>query len=73
MAQVDPGWSLDAAVLQDYHSHAGWRAWFTEAYSKAIELADPEEVLSGWRTAAVIFGDMPNPSQTCANGMRKPR
>ena len=60
MAKVDPGWSLDA-LLRDYQPHEGWRAWFTEAYSKAMESARPEEQLDGWKTAAIIFGDMHAP------------
>jgi hypothetical protein len=57
MAKVDPAWSLDA-LLRDYDPHPDWRNWFTEAYAKAMESPDPEERLAGWRTAAVIFGDM---------------
>ncbi|MBN9519409.1 hypothetical protein J0H58_12945 [bacterium] len=57
MATVDPGYSL-AAVLRDYHPHPGWRNWFAEAYAGAIEGADPAARLAGWKTAAVIFGDM---------------
>jgi hypothetical protein len=60
MATVDPGWSLDT-LLKDYHPHESWRAWFTEAYAKAMESARPEEQLDGWKTAAIIFGDMHAP------------
>src|SRR5262245_23584649 len=57
MAKVDPGWSLDA-LLRDYHPHDGWRTWFAEAYTKAMESPRREERLDGWKTAATIFGDM---------------
>jgi hypothetical protein len=57
VAKVDPGWSLDA-VLREYDPHPSWRRWFTEAYGKAVGSADPEERLAGWKTAAIIFGDM---------------
>jgi hypothetical protein len=60
VAKVDPGWSLDA-LLRDYHPNEGWRAWFTEAYMKALESACPEARLDGWKTAAIIFGDMHAP------------
>jgi hypothetical protein len=60
VAKVDPGWSLDA-LLRDYHPHQDWRNWFTEAYARAIESADPGERLAGWKTAAIIFGDMHAP------------
>jgi hypothetical protein len=57
MTRVDPRWSLDA-LLRDYDPQSGWRRWFTEAYTKALESGDPDERLDGWRIAAVIFGDM---------------
>ena len=57
MAKVDPGWSLDA-LLRDYHPHPSWRDWFAEAYNKALASAVPEKRLNGWKTAAIIFGDM---------------
>jgi hypothetical protein len=60
MAKVDAAWSLEA-LLRDYHPHPGWRDWFSEAYAKAIESSDPDERLDGWRTAAIIFGDMHAP------------
>jgi hypothetical protein len=60
VAKVDPGWSLDA-LLRDYHPHEGWRAWFSEAYAKAMESSRPEVQLDGWKTAAIIFGDMHAP------------
>lgn len=60
MAKVDPGWSLDA-LLRDYHPHESWRDWFTKAYTKAMESARPDEQLDGWKTAAIIFGDMHAP------------
>jgi hypothetical protein len=60
VAKVDPGWSLDA-LLRDYHPHEGWRAWFAEAYAKAMESAQPDVQLDGWKTAAIIFGDMHAP------------
>ncbi len=55
--RVDPGWSLEA-LLKDYHPHAGWSGWFTEAYAQAIESTDLESRVAGWRAAAMIFGDM---------------
>jgi hypothetical protein len=58
--KVDPGWSLDA-LLRDYHPYEGWRTWFTEAFTKALESAQPQERLDGWKTAAIIFGDMHAP------------
>jgi len=60
MATVDPAWSLEA-LLRAYHPHGSWRAWFTEAYAKATESAQPDERLNGWKTAAIIFGDMHAP------------
>jgi len=57
VAKVDPRWSLEA-LLRDYHPHESWRSWFAEAYAKAMESAGLEERVGGWRTAAVILGDM---------------
>jgi hypothetical protein len=57
MATVDPDYSL-AAVLRDYRPHPGWRDWFADAHAGAIGGADPAARLAGWKTAAVIFGDM---------------
>lgn len=57
MSKVEHGWSLDA-VLRDYDPHPYWRQWFSEAYAKVTESADPAERLVGWRIAAIIFGDM---------------
>jgi hypothetical protein len=57
MAKVDPNWSLEA-LLRDYHPHPGWRDWFTQAYTQTMESTDSDERLTGWRTAAIIFGDM---------------
>ena len=54
---VDPSWSLDR-LLQDYRPHESWCRWFAEAFSHAIESAQPEERLDGWKAAATIFGDM---------------
>jgi hypothetical protein len=60
VALVDPGWSL-ATLLRDYRPHPSWRAWFTEAYARALESPHPDERLAGWKTAAIIFGDMHAP------------
>jgi len=60
VVKVDPGWSLDA-LLRDYHPHEGWRTWFAQAFTRALESASPEERLEGWKTAAIIFGDMHAP------------
>lgn len=60
MSKVDPGWSL-AALLRDYRPHESWRRWFTETFTRALESTDPAERLDGWKTAAVIFGDMHAP------------
>jgi hypothetical protein len=57
MTGIDPRWSL-AAVIRDFQPHHGWREWFAEAYAQAMESSQPEEQLKGWRTAAVILGDM---------------
>jgi hypothetical protein len=57
MATVDPVWSLDA-VLRDYRPYPGFRSAFGTAYAQAMESADPDEQLTGWRTAAWVFGDM---------------
>ena len=60
MVTVDPEWSLDA-FLRWYNPHERWRRWFAEAYANAVESGRPEERLRGWRTAAIIFGDMHAP------------
>lgn len=57
MKEVDPGWSLDA-VMKTFKPHASWRTWFTEAYGQAMESPDPEVQFKGWRSAAIILGDM---------------
>src|SRR5262249_1382438 len=56
-AGVDPRWSL-AAVLHDLRPHEHWRGSFSEAYARAMESTEPGEQLQGWRTAAMILGDM---------------
>jgi len=60
MAKVDPEWSLHA-FLRWFDPHESWRGWFAEAFAKSIESARPAERLEGWRTAAIIFGDMHAP------------
>lgn len=55
--KVDPRWSLDA-LLRDYRPHESWCDWFAEAYRKAMTSAQSDEQLEGWKTAAIIFGDM---------------
>ena len=57
MADVDPRWSLDA-LFRDFQPHDGWRRWFSEAYAHAMESTQPDEQLKGWKTAAIILGDM---------------
>jgi hypothetical protein len=57
VANVDPSWSLEA-LLADYHPHEGWRAWFSESYTKAMESSQFGVRLDGWKKAAIIFGDM---------------
>jgi hypothetical protein len=60
VAKVDPSWSLEAS-LRDFNPHESWRAWFAEAFAKAMESAQPGARLDGWKTAAIIFGDMHAP------------
>lgn len=60
MKKFDAEWSLDA-LLRNYHPHAGWRAWFADAYAQAMESGRSEEQLRGWKQAATIFGDMHRP------------
>jgi hypothetical protein len=57
MTQVDPRWSLEA-VLQTFQPHGSWGSWFAEAYAQAMESSAPEDQLNGWKTAAIILGDM---------------
>src|SRR5262249_18712655 len=57
MAHVDPRWSL-AAVLHELGPHEHWRGSFSEAYARAMESTEPGKRLQGWRTAAMILGDM---------------
>jgi hypothetical protein len=57
MMTVDPGWSLHA-LLRTFQPHESWRSSFGAAYTQAMESPDPEEQLRGFRTAAMILGDM---------------
>lgn len=56
-AKVVPDWSLQA-FLRWYDPHQSWRPSFAKTYAEAIESTRPEERLEGWKTAAMIFGDM---------------
>jgi hypothetical protein len=53
----DPRWSLEY-LHQTFRPHLSWREWFRQAFMQAMHSKSPEQQLDGWRTAAIIFGDM---------------
>lgn len=57
MPEVDPGWSLDS-LLRDFRPHGSWRDSFAGTYRQALESRTAAEQLKGWKTAAMILGDM---------------